>query len=89
MSLRYHLSAAGSILDQLERDMIPHPELGKAQAELARGWIYYGIRLFEASKALESTKRCNFVFGDHIPSKLYLIYRMVSLIIFFLFCYRS
>lgn len=44
--------------------MVPHPDLGKAQAELARGWIYYGIRLFDASKTLEDTRRCNEVFDN-------------------------
>lgn len=52
------------MLDQLEKDMVPHPDLGKAQAEIARGWIYYGIRLFEASKSQESNRRCAEVFAN-------------------------
>lgn len=59
-------------MDQLERDMVPHPDLSKAQAELARGWVYYGIRLFEASKAVEAAKRCNFVFNDKPCGKNYI-----------------
>lgn len=69
ISAKYHLSAAGSILDQLERDMVPHPRLGKAQAELARGWIYYGMKLFDASKSLEVDRRCDIVFGEDEPGK--------------------
>ncbi|XP_017784357.1 PREDICTED: KIF1-binding protein homolog isoform X2 [Nicrophorus vespilloides] len=61
---RYYLSAAGSALDRVEAALIDHPELGKAQAELARGWIYYGLRLFDTSKSRDITKLCNKIFDD-------------------------
>ncbi|XP_022902913.1 KIF-binding protein-like [Onthophagus taurus] len=64
ISARYYLSAAGSVLDRLERDMIDHPDLAKAEAELARGWIYYALKLFEASKAKDIDRICNEIFKD-------------------------
>lgn len=65
---RYYLSAAGNVLDRLERDMIDHPELAKAQAELARGWIYYALRLFDASKTKDIDRICNEIFRDESSS---------------------
>lgn len=43
--------AAGAVLDRLEREMVVHPDLARAQADLARGWINYGLHLFSNSKA--------------------------------------
>ncbi|GJQ78804.1 hypothetical protein Trydic_g2646 [Trypoxylus dichotomus] len=70
LSARYYLSAAGNVLDRLERDMIDHPELAKAQAELARGWIYYALRLFDASKAKDIDRICNEIFQDESSSSV-------------------
>lgn len=65
---RYYLSAAGNVLDRLERDMVDHPDLAKAQAELARGWIYYALRLFDASKAKDIDRICTEIFQDESSS---------------------
>ncbi|KAI4462674.1 kif1-binding protein [Holotrichia oblita] len=70
LSARYYLSSAGNVLDRLERDMIDHPELAKAQAELARGWIYYALRLFDASKAKDIDRICNEIFRDESSSSV-------------------
>lgn len=55
-------------MDRLERDMIDHPDLRKAQAELARGWIYYALRLFDSSKAKDIDRMCNEIFQDESSS---------------------
>ncbi|XP_056635447.1 KIF-binding protein-like [Diorhabda sublineata] len=47
---RYHLTAAQTILDPLEVNLIPNETLFKAQADLARVWVSYGIQLFGLSK---------------------------------------
>lgn len=57
-SFRYHLSAAGTVLDNLEVSMSQHPELGKAQADLARCWIHYGLHLFGTSKKYIMERMC-------------------------------
>ncbi|XP_018332004.1 protein KBP homolog, partial [Agrilus planipennis] len=46
---RYHLSAATTVLNRLERELVPHPELSRTQADMARGWVHYGLQLFNAS----------------------------------------
>lgn len=55
---RYHLSAAGTVLDSLEATMSVHPDLGKAQADLARCWIHYSLHLFGTSKKVILERMC-------------------------------
>ncbi|XP_023018156.2 KIF-binding protein isoform X1 [Leptinotarsa decemlineata] len=47
---RYHLTAAQGVLDPLEIGLMPSPALFKAQAELARIWVNYGLQIFSVSK---------------------------------------
>lgn len=52
------MSAAGTVLDSLEATMSVHPELGKAQADLARCWIHYSLHLFGTSKKVILEQMC-------------------------------
>lgn len=58
LAARYHLSAAATVLDSLEATMSVHPELGKAQADLARCWIHYSLHLFGTSKKVILERMC-------------------------------
>lgn len=45
-------------MDSLEATMSVHPELGKAQADLARCWIHYSLHLFGTSKKVILERMC-------------------------------
>lgn len=47
---RYHLTAAEIVLARLEYQLATNAELNRAQTELARTWIHYGLHLFNISK---------------------------------------
>ncbi|KAJ8918277.1 hypothetical protein NQ315_014147 [Exocentrus adspersus] len=49
-SARYHLTAAQTVLDPLEVGFTPNSLIYRAQAELARVWVNYGLHLFSISK---------------------------------------
>ena len=66
-SLRYYLSTCESALVYFEKEIREHPELAKAQAELARGWVYYGLKLFEVSKEGETERICDDIFEAEFP----------------------
>ncbi|CAG9829932.1 unnamed protein product [Diabrotica balteata] len=46
----YHLRAAQTVLDPLETSLLPNTALFKAQADLARTWVQYGLHLFSRSR---------------------------------------
>uniref|UniRef100_A0A6P7FSH4 KIF-binding protein n=1 Tax=Diabrotica virgifera virgifera TaxID=50390 RepID=A0A6P7FSH4_DIAVI len=46
----YHLRAAQTVLDPLETSLLPNIALFKAQADLARTWVQYGLQLFSRSR---------------------------------------
>lgn len=76
--LRYHLAAAGCVLDKLEEKLLQHPDLGKAQADLARCWIHYGLHLFGMSKKVILERMCN---EDMLPmGKLLFFYLYLPII---------
>ncbi|KAJ8957612.1 hypothetical protein NQ314_006515 [Rhamnusium bicolor] len=56
---RYHLTAAQVVLDPLEAELTPNPLLHRAQAELARIWVNYGLHLFSVSKKFIMEKKWN------------------------------
>lgn len=47
---RYHLAAAQVVLDPLELTTAPNTMLFKAQGDLARVWVNYGLQLFGLSR---------------------------------------
>ncbi|KAJ8956934.1 hypothetical protein NQ318_014353 [Aromia moschata] len=49
-SARYHLAASQAVLDPLEAGVTPNPLVYRAQAELARIWVNYGLYLFSVSR---------------------------------------
>ncbi|XP_018579803.1 KIF1-binding protein-like [Anoplophora glabripennis] len=56
---RYHLAAAQAVLDPLEVGFTPNPLIYRAQAELARVWVNYGLHLFSISKKACLERRLN------------------------------
>lgn len=55
------------MLVYFEKEIREHPDLAKAQAELARGWVYYGLKLFEVSKEGEAERICDNIFETELP----------------------